>query len=57
VPPGSYEAVAFENRHSANFRDPNVLAAFASRVRSVTIDVGDKATLDLDAVPSAELQP
>jgi hypothetical protein len=57
LPPGSYEAIAFESRHSANFRDPDVLAAFASRVRSITIDAGDKATLDLDAVPSAELQP
>jgi hypothetical protein len=57
VPPGSYDAIAFESRHSANFRDPDVLAAFASRVRSITIEAGDKATLDLDAVPSAELQP
>jgi hypothetical protein len=57
VPPGSYEAVAFERKHSANFRDPEVLGAFASRVRSITVNAGDKATLDLDAVPSAELQP
>jgi hypothetical protein len=57
VPPGSYEAIAFEGRHSANFRDPDVLAAFASRLRAITVDAGDKATLDLDAVPSAELQP
>jgi hypothetical protein len=57
VPPGSYEAIAFESRHSANFRDPDVVAAFASRVRSITIEAGDKATLDLDAVPSAELEP
>jgi hypothetical protein len=57
LPPGSYEAIAFESRHSVNFRDPDVLAAFASRVRSITIEAGDKATLDLDAVPSAELEP
>jgi hypothetical protein len=57
LPPGSYEAIAFESRHSANFRDPDVLAAFASRVRSITIEAGDNATLDLDAVPSAELEP
>jgi hypothetical protein len=40
-----------------NFRDPAVIAAFASRVRSITVNAGDKATLDLDAVPSAELLP
>jgi hypothetical protein len=57
LPPGSYEAIAFEARQSVNFRDPAVIAAFASRVRSITVNAGDKATLDLDAVPSAELLP
>jgi hypothetical protein len=57
LPPGSYEAVAFEGRQSVNFRDPAVVAAFASRVRSITVNAGDKATLDLDAFPSAELLP
>ena len=57
LPPGSYQAIAFESRHSANFRDPEVLAAFASRVRSISVNAGDQATLDLDAVPGAELQP
>jgi hypothetical protein len=57
LPPGSYEAIAFERRYSANFRDPGVLEPFAARVRSVTVNAGDKATLDLDAVPEAELLP
>jgi hypothetical protein len=57
VPPGSYEAIAFERRYSANFRDPDVLGPFAARVRSITINAGDQATLNLDAVPSGELLP
>jgi hypothetical protein len=57
VPPGSYEAIAFERRYSANFRDPDVLGPFATRVRSITINAGDQATLNLDAVPSGELLP
>jgi hypothetical protein len=57
LPPGSYQAIAFENRHSANYRDTSVLEPFAAQVRSITVNAGDKATLDLDAVPSAELLP
>jgi hypothetical protein len=57
VPPGSYQAVAFERKHSANYRDPETLAPFAAHVRSITVNAGDQATLDLDAVPSGELLP
>jgi hypothetical protein len=57
LPPGSYDAIAFERRHSANYRDPDVLAAFATHVRSITVNAGDKATLDLDAVPNEEVLP
>lgn len=57
LPPGSYQAIAFERRHSVNYRDPASLAPFSSRVQSITVNVGDKATLDLDAVPGAELVP
>jgi hypothetical protein len=57
LPPGSYQAVAFERRHSANYRDAASLAAFASYVRSVTVNAGDKPTLNLDAVPVAEVAP
>lgn len=57
LPPGSYQAIAFENRHSANYRDPASLAPFSSYVHSLTIQAGDKTTLDLDAVPRAESMP
>jgi hypothetical protein len=57
LPPGSYQAIAFEHRHSANYRDPDVLGALAAHVRSITVNAGDKATLNLDAVPSGELLP
>ena len=57
LPPGTYEAIAFEHRHSANFRDPETLAAYTTHVRSVTVNEGDKPTLDLDAVTTAEVVP
>jgi hypothetical protein len=57
LPPGSYQAIAFERRHSANYRDPASLAPFSSHVRSVTVNAGDKPTLSLDAVPVAEVAP
>jgi hypothetical protein len=57
LPPGSYDAIAFERRHSANYRDPDVLAAFATHVHSIAVSAGDMATLDLDAVPSEEVAP
>jgi hypothetical protein len=57
LPPGSYQAIAFERRHSANYHDPASLAPFGGRVRSVTVNAGDKPTLNLDAVPIAEVAP
>jgi hypothetical protein len=57
LPPGSYQAIAFERRHSANYRDPASLAPFTGHVRSVTVNAGDKPTLNLDAVPVAEVAP
>jgi hypothetical protein len=55
LPPGGYQAIAFERRHAADYRDPEALAAFTTRIRSVTVNPGDKSTLDLDAVGVAEL--
>ncbi len=55
--PGTYQAIAFEHRHMANYRDPATLAAFSTYVHSVTINAGDKPTLNLDAVPVAEVAP
>jgi hypothetical protein len=57
LPPGSYQVVAFERRHSVNYRDPASLAPFSSHVHSVTVNAGDKPTLNLDAVPVAEVTP
>ena len=57
LPPGSYQAVAFERKHSANYRDATSLAPFATHVRSLTVNAGEKPTLNLDAVPIAEVAP
>jgi hypothetical protein len=57
LPPGNYQAIAFERRHSANYRDPASLAPFSSHVHSVTVNAGDKPTLNLDAVPITEVGP
>ena len=57
LPPGSYQAIAFEHRHSVDYRDPNALAAYTTYVRSVTVNEGDKPSLDLDAVSAEEIIP
>jgi hypothetical protein len=57
LPPGSYQAIAFERRHSADYRNPESLAAFNDAMHSVSINAGDKPTLNLDAVPVAEVIP
>ncbi|HEX3570609.1 MAG TPA: carboxypeptidase-like regulatory domain-containing protein [Acidobacteriaceae bacterium] len=55
--PGSYQAIAFERRHSANYRDAASLAPFSGHVRSITVNAGDKPSLNLEAVPAAEVAP
>jgi len=57
LPSGSYQAIAFESRHSVNYRDPKVLADYGTYLHTVTINAGEKATVDLNAVPSTELVP
>lgn len=57
LPPGSYQAVAFERRHSADYRNPESLSPFSGQTHSVSINPGDKPTLNLDAVPVAEVVP
>jgi hypothetical protein len=57
LPPGSYQAIAFERRHSVNYRDAASLVPFSSHVRSVTVNAGDKPTLNLDAVSMTEVAP
>jgi hypothetical protein len=55
LPPGSYEAIAFEDRYLANYSDPKVLNLYATYIRNVTVTVGGKATVNLDVVPDAEM--
>lgn len=57
LPPGSYQAIAFEQMHSADYGDPAALTLFATHVRAVTINTGEKPTLDLDIVSEAEMAP
>ena len=57
VPPGSYQVIAFERRHSVNYRDAASLAPYSNYVHSVTVNAGDKPTVNLDAVPVAEVAP
>jgi hypothetical protein len=57
LPPGSYQAIAFERRHSVDYRDPAAFAGLSTHVRSITVNVGEKPSLDLDAVSAAELVP
>ena len=55
LPPGSYSAIAFERRHSVDYRNPASLAPFSNYVHSVTVNAGDKPTLNLDAVPITQV--
>ena len=57
LPPGNYQAIAFERRHSVDFADPATIAPFAAQVQSVSITAGNKLMLNLNAVPQSELQP
>jgi phage-related tail fiber protein len=57
LPPGSYQAISFQRRHSADYRNPESLTPFGDHVHSVTINAGDKPTLNLDAVPATEVIP
>lgn len=55
LPPGSYQAIAFEQMHSADYGDPAMLVPFATYVRAVTVNAGEKPTLDLDTISEAEM--
>ncbi len=57
LPPGTYRAIAFETRHSANYRDPKALEGFSTYVQTLMLEVGDKATLNLEAVADSGLKP
>jgi hypothetical protein len=57
LPPGIYQIIAFESRHSLDYRDPKMLSPFSTYLRSVTISSGNKASVEADVVPDAELNP
>jgi hypothetical protein len=57
LPPGSYQAIAFEQIHSADYSDAAALTTFATHVRAVTVNAGEKPTLDLDTVSEGEMTP
>ena len=55
MPPGAYRAIAFEHMHGVNYEDQDVLASLNNAMQSVTLNAGDKATLNLDltSLPAA----
>jgi hypothetical protein len=57
LPPGSYQAIAFESKHSANYRDPKAMAAYSTYMHSAMVTAGNRASLDVVAVPTSELVP
>lgn len=57
LPPGSYQALAFELHRQVDFRSSTVLSPYSTYIHSVTVAAGDKASLDLQAVPASEIQP
>ncbi|GAC1364680.1 MAG: hypothetical protein NVSMB3_13190 [Acidobacteriaceae bacterium] len=57
LPPGSYRAIAYPYRHSANLQDAEVLNRFATHVGATSISAGSVSTLNIDAVTAKELLP
>jgi hypothetical protein len=57
LPPGSYQAIAFERQHTADYRASGSLTPFGDHANSVTVNLSDKPTLNLDAVPATEVIP
>jgi hypothetical protein len=57
LPPGAYRVVAFEDRYWTNYSDPESLRPYARYVHDVIITAGEKVTVNLDAVPDAEIRP
>jgi len=53
--PGSYRAVAFAFRHSADLEDPAILGHYATHLGSVSVAAGTAATLNLEAVTTKEM--
>ena len=43
VPPGTYQAIAFEHRHAVDFTDPETLKAYSIYLQTVTITPGNQS--------------
>jgi len=56
LPPGTYQAIAFERHPSIDFTNPAVLARFSTYIQSVTITAGSTSSLNLNAVPQSETE-
>jgi hypothetical protein len=57
LPPGSYQVIAFEDRAYGNLADPKIVGMYATYIHGVTINAGETATVNLEAVPDAEMHP
>ncbi|WP_260705259.1 carboxypeptidase-like regulatory domain-containing protein [Edaphobacter flagellatus] len=57
LPPGDYQAIAFEQRHQDNYRNREALSHYSTYIKTITINAGNKASLDLVAVPASEVAP
>jgi hypothetical protein len=57
LPPGSYNAIAFSHRNLFDPYDPDALANYTTRLTNVTVQAGEKASLDLELTPDAESKP
>jgi hypothetical protein len=56
LPPGSYKAIAFSHRTSFDPYDPAALASYASHLTTVTVQTGEKASIDLEMLTDAEMK-
>jgi hypothetical protein len=57
LPPGTYQAIAFEHRRAVDFTDPETLKAYSIYLQTVTITPDNQSTLNLNAVPQTEVTP
>jgi len=57
LPPGAYRAIAFETRHQDDYRSPQRFSRYATWIRNATVMAGNRASLELEAIPDSEMQP
>jgi len=55
--PGSYQALAFEIHRQIDMRSSAVTGQYSTYIHTVSVAAGDKASVDLQAVPAAEIRP